>query len=57
MGLIGGLFMFGGMGAVLLGVIGIIVGLFTWDIEGVIMSAFLAAGGLLFGTIGTAILE
>lgn len=57
MGLLGGILLFGGLVGLVLGLIGIITNLIIWDMEGVIMSAFLFSGSLVAGTVGTAILE
>lgn len=57
MGLLGGLLLFGGLGFCLVGIIGIIVGLWMWDWQDILSSCGMLVAGLISGGIGTAILE
>jgi hypothetical protein len=57
MGLLGGALLLGGIGAVIIGVIGVIVGLMTWQFSDAGLSALILLGGLVSGAIATSILE
>lgn len=57
MGLLGGLLLLGGLGAVILGVIGIVVGLVTGQWQDAGLSCLILVAGLASGTTATFILE
>ena len=57
MGLIGGLLLLGGIGAVILGAIGVVVNLWLWQLPDAGLSALMIVGGLASGGFATAILE
>jgi hypothetical protein len=57
MGIIGFLLYLGGICAIIMGVIGVGVGLFTGDYASAGHSALFIVGGLVSGTIGVSILE
>lgn len=57
MGVIGALCLFGGLGLLVMGLIGIVLGVFTGQWENVAFSVGIFGAGIISGTIGTAILE
>jgi hypothetical protein len=57
MGLLGGVFVLGGVSACLLGILGLVVAAFDLNGTAALQSLGLLLGGMVAGAIGTAILE
>lgn len=58
MGLLGGLCLLGGLGFVIVGLIGLVIGVFDHlNLEAMSTSAIILVAGLIVGGLGTAILE